>query len=246
MGTSKPECRCTMPARRLAGSDRGRTGESGFTLAALMIILTVMMVFVAYTVPPMWSKVVQRDRDKQTVFIIRQYARAILAFQKGHNGTYPVTLDQLKEARAPRVMRGRTGEWVDPLTGKVDWILLPPSLLSTAVPGSLANYNPSATNTAQYGTPGQTGTTATTSTTPTGQPGSPADYKGPFVGVRPNKSGNSYLVVKNSDKYEDWIITSEDVKQEANARIAGAQPGTPGGMPISGGMPGQPTTPAKP
>ncbi|MEO8032851.1 MAG: type II secretion system protein [Acidobacteriota bacterium] len=227
-----------------AGSGRPRTGQSGFTLAALIIILTILMVTVAYTVPPMWSKVVQRDRDKQTLFIVRQYARAIIAFQN-KNHALPVSLDQLKEARAPRLLRGRTGEWIDPLTGKFDWILLPPSAMAgPTVPGGGANYNPSPLNTTQYGTPGQTGPTATapTSTTPTGQPGSPADYKGPFVGVRPNKSGNSYLMVKNSDKYEDWIITFKDVQDEANARIAGAQPPGPGGMPISGGMPGQPTT----
>jgi type II secretory pathway pseudopilin PulG len=245
MGISEPR-QAPRGARRLTRSAAGN--QEGFTLAALIIILTIMMVTVAYTVPKMWSNIVKRDRDRQTAFIMRQYARAILAFQKAHGNAYPVTLDQLKEARSPRVIRGRTGEWVDPLTGKVDWILVPPTALNNAgVPGSLDNYNPSATNTAQYGAANQTSTTTPTSTSATGQPNNPADYKGPFVGVRPNKTGDSYLMIRNSDKYEDWIITSQDVKQEADARMAGIQPAS-GSGPIGGGMPGGSTTPppAKP
>lgn len=239
---------------------RSRQSERGFTLAALIVIMTILAVMIAYTVPRMWSKVVQRDRDKQTVFVMRQYARAILEFQRQHAGTYPVSLDQLKEARKPRLVRGPKSEWVDPLTGKVDWILLPPTLLPNAAaaggPGS--GYNPSPLNPA-YNGPNQQQPPAAggggaggpaAPAPPAGNPADPAsatgqgvstaDYKGPFVGVRPNKSGPSYLRVKNEEKYEKWLLTSEDVKQEITARInAGQIPGAPGAAPISGGMPGQ-------
>ncbi|HSP34593.1 MAG TPA: hypothetical protein VLU46_09790, partial [Thermoanaerobaculia bacterium] len=104
---------------------RTRTSESGFTLAGLIIILTVMTIFIAYTVPRMWSITVQRDRDRQTLFAMKQYARAIRAFQE-KNHTAPVSLDQLKQARNPRLLRGK-GELVDPLTGQVDWIVIPAS-----------------------------------------------------------------------------------------------------------------------
>ena len=43
-------------------STRGKRSERGFTLAALIVILTIMMVFVAYTVPRQWSTVMQRQR----------------------------------------------------------------------------------------------------------------------------------------------------------------------------------------
>src|SRR6476469_4691572 len=100
-----------------------RTGESGFTLAGLVVIMTIMGVVIAYTVPRQWSIAVARERDQQTLFAMKQYARAIQAFQD-KNKAQPVSLDQLKQARNPRFLRG-TGEMIDPLTGKVDWIPIP-------------------------------------------------------------------------------------------------------------------------
>jgi type II secretory pathway pseudopilin PulG len=235
---------------------RHRGSEAGFTLAALIVLLTIMMVFVAYTVPPMWSKVIKRDRDRQTLFVMKQYARAIRTFQEKHGGTTPVSLDQLKEARSPRVMRGVTGELPDPLTGKVDWILVPPSALQGApVAGSSANggsgnpsepnWNPSPNNPAYAN--GGNGTATAPAATPGGPNTSPKDYVGPFVGVRPNLEGPSYLVVKGSDKYEDWLYTTEDLKNEINAAILGIQQPGVGPVPMGGsGIEAGPPPPKKP
>ncbi|HKB78601.1 MAG TPA: type II secretion system protein, partial [Thermoanaerobaculia bacterium] len=87
----------------------GKRGERGFTLAGLIVILTVMMIFIAYTVPRQWSTILQRDREKQTIFIMKQYAAAIDAFSR-KNGSYPINIDQLKQARAPRFLRGPKSE----------------------------------------------------------------------------------------------------------------------------------------
>src|SRR4051812_41657806 len=103
---------------------RTRSSESGFTLAGLIVMMTIIGVVIAYTVPAQWSLAVARDHDQQTIFAMKQYARALRAFQE-KNRAQPVSLDQLKEARTPRFMRGTTGELVDPLTGKVDWIAIP-------------------------------------------------------------------------------------------------------------------------
>jgi len=247
-------------------SDRRRTArpghdaEGGFTLAALLVLLTIIMVFVAYTVPPMWSRVLKRDRDLQTLFIMKQYARSIAAFKASHNNTVPVSLDQLKEARNPRLVRGVNAEWPDPLTGKVDWILIPPSAIQqgATVGGSgnpaEPNWNPNPTNPAYGGNGGNAGNTgnangtATTNTNPAQQAqpnASPKDYVGPFVGVRPNREGPSYLVVKGSDRYEDWLYTTQDLQDEVNAATLGIPtPGTTqlpiGGSGIEAGPPKTP------
>src|SRR5476649_1611497 len=97
-----------------------QSAEAGFTLAGLIVIMTIIAVMIAYTVPKQWSIATARDRDQQTLFAMKQYARAIQAFQD-KNKAQPVSLDQLKQARNPRFLRG-TGELIDPLTGKVDWI----------------------------------------------------------------------------------------------------------------------------
>ena len=71
--------------------------EPGFTLAALIVILTIMMIFVAYTVPRQWSTVMQREREQQTIYAMRQYARASTNSRRSNN-TYPTSPQQLKEA----------------------------------------------------------------------------------------------------------------------------------------------------
>src|SRR5512132_3271193 len=99
--------------------------EAGFTLAGLIVILTIMSIMIAYTIPRQWSIAAARERDQQTLFVMKQYAQAIYNFQHAKNNpaqAYPTSLDQLKQARNPRLIRGTKGEFVDPLTGEVDWI----------------------------------------------------------------------------------------------------------------------------
>ncbi|HSP13168.1 MAG TPA: type II secretion system protein [Thermoanaerobaculia bacterium] len=198
---------------------RTRSSESGFTLAGLIVIMTVIAVFIAYTVPRQWSLLVGRDRDQQTLFAMKQYARAIRAFQE-KNKTAPVSLDQLKQARNPRFLRG-SGELIDPLTGKVDWIVIPAGAAQQAagqptpgVPqqpdgGLLVGYR---------GRPATPPPQTSVPVNPTQQAGQPGGFVGPIIGVRPNKSGTSYILVNGSDSYEQWSYTILDLEQEINQR----------------------------
>jgi type II secretory pathway pseudopilin PulG len=209
---------------------RSRISERGFTLAGLIVIMTIVMIVVAYTVPRQWSKVMQRERDYQTLFVMKQYARAILEYQKKHAGL-PTSLDQLKDARKPRFVRGTKAEWPDPLTGEVDWILIPPQAPGQPAAGpttnqfgnlSIGGYRDAPASTT--GTSGTSGTD-TSGTSATGKPAKAAankDYVGPFVGVRPNKTGKSFLSVNSAENYEDWSYTVQDLTAEINARAASA------------------------
>jgi type II secretory pathway pseudopilin PulG len=207
-------------ASRLRAWVRKRPRETaGFTLAGVIVLMTILMVFVAYTVPRQWSKVLQRDREQQTIFIMKQYARAITDWSKAHGNVMPTTLDQLKEARQPRYVRGVKAEWTDPLTGKVDWILVPPA----AQPNG-AGQSPS-TTTAAPGTrlPGQsqgTGTDTTGTRGPFDPATSPKDYVGPFIGVRPPLTGDSMLELNGATRYEQWLYTMNDLTNDVNQRMA--------------------------
>jgi len=176
-----------------------RDSERGFTLASLIVLLTIMMIFVAYTVPRQWSTVVQRDREMQTIFIMKQYAKAIDAF-RAKNKVLPVSISQLKDARQPRFLRGN-GEPIDPLTGQADWLVIPQA--AAVVP------------------PIRTSTAAPVNATPQGLP--MKDYAGgPFVGIRPNKNGNSFIELNGKSKYEEWTYNLSDYTAERNARLAAA------------------------
>src|SRR5437588_12031347 len=120
-----------MYTARLPGMDSmelpsrpGKSTESGFTLAGVIVIMTIMMIVVAYTVPRMWSTVMKRERERQTIYVMQQYAKAIAEFQD-KNKAYPTSPQQLKDARQPRMIRGVKGELADPLTGEVDWLVIP-------------------------------------------------------------------------------------------------------------------------
>ncbi|HEY2093781.1 MAG TPA: type II secretion system protein [Thermoanaerobaculia bacterium] len=196
--------------RRIAAAERG------FTLAGLIVILTVIMIFAAYTVPRQWSAIMQRERERETVFAMKQYARSIREFAKNHGGTRPVSMDQLKEAKLPRYVRGPKGEIIDPLTGKFDWILVPPGAVTTNPAGGIG----------QGGPPNGGTTTGTSTSTPPSSPttfnpaASPKDYIGDFVGVRPPVTGRAMLKFNGAEQYDQWYYTVNDLDAEIRLRTA--------------------------
>jgi type II secretory pathway pseudopilin PulG len=212
-----------MPADQPAGS---RRYERGFTLAGLLVICSIIMIFVAYTVPRQWSTIMKRDREQQTMFIMKQYARAIKNFQLKNGNAYPTSLDQLKKARLPRLIRGVNGEWEDPLTGKVDWLLVPPSagagnqpriLPGGQLPGSQLPGTPGGAS----GMTTSSTDTSSTSTSPSGmtRQQTPKDYVGPFIGVRPPIEGESLLSLNGTQRYEEWLYTAMDLDNELQALV---------------------------
>ncbi len=196
------------------------SGESGFSLASLLVILTIMAVFLAYTVPRMWSDVMRRQRERQTIFVMKQYARAVLEYQKSHANTAPTQLAQLKDARRPRVIRG-VGQLVDPLTGRFDWVPIP---FGTITPGTTA---PGTAPPAPAPPPGggMNGTTGTSGTnTAGGQNIDAANFVGPFIGVKPGISGESLMTLNEKNHYEEWIYTVSDLQRDINSAVGGAAP----------------------
>jgi type II secretory pathway pseudopilin PulG len=185
--------------------------DEGFSLAALIVLLTIISLIVAYTVPTQWSMVMKRERDRQTIFIMKQFARGILQWQQKHNSA-PVSLQQMQDARKPLMLRNG-GKWPCPLTGSEDdWILVPAAAVTAdgqVVPNAPPDRNP------VLGTPG-----AAQGTGPMklNKELSPADYVGPFVGVRPNATGKSFISLNGAENYDEWVYTVMDLTREIAAR----------------------------
>lgn len=203
--------------------------QEGFTLAALIVILTIISIIVAYTVPTQWSLVMKRERDRQTIFYMKQYARAILAWQMKHNNTVPTSLEQLQEARKPRLIRG--GDWPCPLTGNAeDWILVPPqALVPAGAPGAQQGGLPFPNNNQQNQGRGNQQQQQQQQQTPPAAMGqqagmklnkelSPPDYKGPFVAVRPKAQGESFIELNGATDYSEWVYTVDDLRNEIARR----------------------------
>ena len=157
---------------------------------------------------------------------MQQYAKAIVEFRE-KNKTYPTSIQQLKDARQPRMIRGSKGEYVDPLTGEVDWLVIP-----QAAGASLPAHTPPEVTVR----PGHTATTAAATSidrhgngsentnAAAGLPGIPIkDYAGgPFIGVRPAAHGKSLMTLFGADTYETWVYTTLDYDQEKAARLQAA------------------------
>jgi type II secretory pathway pseudopilin PulG len=186
------------PARPLPTANRKLpTGQEGFTLAALLVLLTIIAIVIAYTVPEQWSMIMARERDRQTIFLMKQYARAIKAWSM-KNGGMPTSLDQITEAKEPRVIRGG-GKWLCPITGKEDdWILVPFNAIQNPPQPNQLQAQPSKLI----------------------KEASPREYVGPFVGVRPGATGKSFLEFNGAKDYSEWVYTVMDLEVDIAAENA--------------------------
>jgi type II secretory pathway pseudopilin PulG len=211
-------------------SRAGKSAESGFTLAGVIVIMTIMMIVVAYTVPRMWSTVLKRERERQTIYAMQQYAKAIVEFRE-KNKTYPTSPQQLKDARSPRMIRGVKGEYTDPLTGEIDWLVIPQAAAASLPAHTTTNGTngprgvpPPPPPPPPFGSSTDTSSTSTNPNAPPGLPGIPIkDYAGgPFVGVRPAAHGKSLMTLFGADTYETWVYTTIDYDQEKLLRLQAA------------------------
>lgn len=210
-----------------------RSSESGFTLAGVIVLVTILMVVAAYTIPRQWSTIMKRERERQTIYAMHQYVLAIEEFKLKNNNTLPTSPQQLKDAKQPRLIRGLKGEIVDALTGEVDWLVIPSSA-ATALPQRNIGGNqntppgvPPPPPPSPIPSTSGTDTTDTSGTNPKAPPGLPGipikDYAGgPFIGVRPNAHGKSLTSFYSADTYETWFYTTVDYEAEKALRIAQA------------------------
>ncbi len=161
-------------------------GEGGFTLAAMMVIMAVMAIFLTVAVETA-SFQMRREKEAELIFRGGQAVEAIRLF-RARNGRFPMTLAELAQAK-PRVLRK---VWVDPMTGKPDWIPVFLSDTGTKVGGPSATPTPGfdiePTPTPAPGSPGQPSTSAV----------------GPIVGLRSRVCDDSIKIWNGQTRYCDW------------------------------------------
>lgn len=101
--------------------------QSGVALLALLIGLVVMGLLLAAT-GEVWKTTVQREREKELLFIGMQFRTAIFSYRDNSpagNREYPRTLaDLLEDKRFPYPMRHIRRLYRDPMTNSDNWGLL--------------------------------------------------------------------------------------------------------------------------
>lgn len=103
------------PRRRQAADD-----ERGFVLLGLIVVIFIILLTLSVAAPTI-AKDLRRDREVETVNRGKQYIRAIQLYYKKF-GTYPGSIAQLEKVNNIRYLRQR---YLDPMTGKDDWRVIP-------------------------------------------------------------------------------------------------------------------------
>lgn len=235
----------------------------GYTLVAMMVGITIMMVMIA-AVLPLASTESKRDREAELVFRGRQYAEGVRVFHRRY-ARYPNTLKEMIDAR-PRTLRKL---WKDPVTRSDKWGIIS-ATLGAPIPGQTGNSGlPNSSSGLGGNTLGQTG--GSTGTSSFGSTFGSASTKnqaaqptpGPGLGVGPDggekKSGSSWGSTENleqaaggpvagvyslshekalklyqgRDSYADWRFTEQTLTSGPDLGGIGA----PGGPGIGGAAP---------
>lgn len=83
---------------------------------AVVVAMAVMAILMGVAVQTVTFQR-QREKEEELIFRGQQYVEAVRLF-RARQGRFPLTLKELAEAK-PRVLRK---VWVDPITGKNDWV----------------------------------------------------------------------------------------------------------------------------
>lgn len=191
-----------------------RRGEAGYNLVFLIVIITVMNIAVAVSLPA-WSGVIRREKEEELIFRGLQYAEAIRIF---HNrfSRLPVRLEELVEVK-PRSIRQL---WKEPMADNGKWDLIfegMPGGPSRTVGGDPSVNNPDEPEGGEDSGNGRGG-----------KPGFGGPQKGdtvavgPILGVRSRSGKASFLTFNGKQRYDEWQFTEIMIRQ-----IMQGQSGTP-------------------
>lgn len=103
--------------------------QSGFTYIGLMLLIATVGVAAAATVS-VADLARRRAAEAELLYVGQQYLKAFLDYEtstpQGHGNRAPGRLeDLLRDPRRPEVKRHLRQLYPDPITGKLDWQLVP-------------------------------------------------------------------------------------------------------------------------
>lgn len=113
---------------RISESMRATAGRvGGFTYAGVLIAVALIGVGLAVT-GEVWQTTVQRERERELLFVGDEFRRAITQYYESTPGTgkqFPKSLDDLvRDSRYPTTRRYLRKVYPDPMTGKREWGLV--------------------------------------------------------------------------------------------------------------------------
>jgi type II secretory pathway pseudopilin PulG len=205
-----------------------RQSEAGYTLVALLAMMTVLALF-AMAVAPSVQQEAQREREQEAIFRGEQVAEAIRAYYRyrttvraAGDQALPTSMDQLLEgipvpggSKNRQILRVSAAR--DPLTIEGEWrFILPRTEALIDFQQSVMFYagnilpqtrDPQMAQLQQFAVPQLTsvsnlGALSSRSTSSVGD-----DATGPFVGVASRSRRESVLTYYGIERHDQWIFT---------------------------------------
>lgn len=98
--------------------------QQGFTYIGLLIVIAIAGIGLA-TIGELWQTEMQREREKELLFIGKEYKQALKSYQENTHGgirQLPNKLeDLLLDNRYPNIKHHIRKLYADPMTGKANW-----------------------------------------------------------------------------------------------------------------------------
>ena len=211
-------------------SPRSRSSEAGYTLVALLAIMTLLALFATAAAPSIRQQA-QREREKETIFRGEQVAEALRDYYlhqatPGGRGvgpqSLPTSIDQLLEgipvpggSKKRQILRASAAR--DSLSTSGEWRLVRPLSqdlqdFQRAVMVYTGNFLPEPqgqmARLQQFAAAPLVSVGGTeTERLAHGGIDSAADSSGPFVGVSSRSQNNSVLHYYGIDRHDHWIFT---------------------------------------
>jgi type II secretory pathway pseudopilin PulG len=102
---------------------RRSSNQAGITYISLLLAIVLIGIATA-ALTPMWSTMVQREKETELLFRLGEFRRGIARYRQDH-GRYPARLEDLLEDKTQlQVRRYLRRIYPDPMTGKTDWKLV--------------------------------------------------------------------------------------------------------------------------
>jgi type II secretory pathway pseudopilin PulG len=193
----------------------GRDSSAGFAMAALLVGMTIMAIFLSMALPA-WKTAAQREKEAELIFRGQQYARAVMLFQRKYANTFPPNIDILLNEHFLRK------KYKDPMTDSGEFQVIYANQQASAQPNAggvvPTQGQPPARPTAVVG-------------------GATTIAQGGIVGVASKSTATSIRIYNGHDKYNEWVFMAMQVSNQAGAPTGSQTP--TGGINLPGGIGGR-------
>lgn len=197
-----------------------QTGERGYTLVALLAVMTIILLFITAAAPSIRHQA-QRERETEAIFRGEQVAEAIRLYVKARNAL-PNSMEQLLEGipsgtKKRQILRPSAAR--DPLSSSGEWRLVQPNdrtmidftravqLYAGGRPLTTSDPHPNIQRFAQQvASFGNVLNTGTKEAAPGGEDDS-ASSSVPFIGVSSRSRRNSIIHYYDIDRHDQWVFT---------------------------------------